>query len=66
MKCENCKFWDDDLGNNDGICHRYPPQYTLLMCNGPESTSVEDCDQGTWPITDINDWCGEFKEKQNE
>lgn len=55
-KCEDCRYWKNnvDWGVDLGTCHRSFPQCT---------------DEGTnayWPATHSSDWCGEFKEKEEE
>lgn len=60
MHCLICKFWEPDAGENDdygnalGWCHRYPPITKPL---------TEECHG--WPEVSANQWCGEFKAKEN-
>lgn len=54
MKCENCKWWWFDRLTNKGKCYRYPPKISLRK--------IDD----VRPITRNEDFCGEFKEKNNE
>lgn len=53
--CKNCIF--GELNSNGVMCHRYPP--TIIY---------ESYDQGGqlsqhFPWLELNDWCGEFKDK---
>jgi hypothetical protein len=61
MRCDKCRFWDDDVGfGNDRPCHRMPP----VMMWGEEGKKVPvDPHYGMWPLTSADDWCGEFKQK---
>jgi hypothetical protein len=47
--CTNCAFWRSS-GSDLGSCRRYPPR--LLT---PEGSL------GHWPVTQHDDWCGEFQ-----
>lgn len=57
MRCDECRFWvpsalelNDGLGPpSTGECHRYP----VVFANGWRQ-----------PITDGDDWCGEFQSKE--
>lgn len=54
--CLNCEFWEGisrELPNTEGVCHRYPP--TILQN-----------EEHIHPVMDYLDWCGEFKEKEQE
>jgi len=56
MKCEDCKFWDEDDSEPDngkckhGLCRRYPPAMKY--------------DKYFYPRTDDFAWCGEFQPKE--
>jgi hypothetical protein len=47
ITCGHCKFW---LEKQDpvGVCRRYPP------------TTVSASGHVAWPVTNHEDWCGEF------
>ncbi len=50
--CEKCRFWEPVTTNAKpvpfGRCRRYAPRQMM---------EHRDTD---WPITDYDDWCGEF------
>lgn len=52
MKCETCKYWEGTPAVGGGNCHRYAPR-----------PSGERTNTTTWPRTDANNWCGEFRER---
>lgn len=59
-RCETCKYWvHSDCDLIYGECHRLPPlrEQTLRATEGGV------LHVGTWPSTDPNDWCGEWKER---
>ena len=65
--CGTCKFWSLSLISCDGefikgVCRRNPP---ILH---PKEEEFEDEPFGVWPCTVKNEWCGEYKpkEEQNE
>lgn len=64
MRCEKCKWWEFTVGPEDGDectigdCHRNAPHCKL--------TENECSPCAVWAITNACDWCGEFKEKENE
>lgn len=52
--CENCHYYDDFLG----ACHRYPPVYiNPTTLHGYKFQFI---------AVDTYNWCGEFKEKEEE
>jgi len=52
--CSRCLYWRLlDANPNQGECRRYAPKPDAF-----ESIHM----MATWPITNIEDWCGEFKE----
>ena len=70
MRCDQCKFWRQDFTESDpskqslgGECRRHSPQPSYDP--GP----FYDLDDQTftyfpsWPITDDDDWCGEWQPK---
>ena len=58
VTCEGCRFWDAGpiKGSLTGKCRRHPPVFWR------DNPGVED-EFGYWPITDCEDWCGEFQPK---
>lgn len=49
-RCEFCQFWVV-TNKKWGACHRFPPQ--LIGTNDDVTTE--------WPMTDQDDFCGEFR-----
>jgi hypothetical protein len=57
MKCSECEFWVEPkwvTRKGLGRCRRYPPSVVV----GESS--------GIWPLTDEEDWCGEYRAKHPE
>lgn len=56
-RCDQCYFWDyagmGSSGVHIGFCHRYPPERNF--------SAKEDCGDHQ-PMTDEDDWCGEWRE----
>lgn len=52
MNCKECQYWVPGLTALAGKCHRYPPP-------GDGWTTSH-------PTTAFNDWCGEYREKENK
>jgi len=74
MKCEDCKFWDDNemREGGDGLCRKKSP---FLVCGNssiPKSRQETKCREDNvdwlaiWPETFRKDWCGEFEKKESE
>ena len=63
--CKRCRFWLnwDTEDTNLGECHRFPPRMALVHGSGPEgaSTATVRPEDGGWPLTYPDDWCGEFQ-----
>ncbi len=60
MKCVNCKFWTrrKKEGMTDfGFCHRFPPQVFFDSTNQYEISVL--------PTIHQDEFCGEFKQKEN-
>ena len=67
--CARCSFWanasmlgkDDsrifELGDAFGRCRRYPPQIH------PLAGHKVGFEYAVQPMTEANDWCGEFKNR---
>ncbi len=56
-KCENCKYWFDskDYMEGCGICRKLPP----VMIT--QNTTTDSDYFSTFPSTENDNWCGEFK-----
>ena len=63
--CKGCRFWLnwDAENTNFGECHRFPPRMMTVRECGPEGPSAATVrpEDGGWPLTYPDDWCGEFK-----
>jgi hypothetical protein len=64
-QCSECRFWLnwDSEGSNLGECHRFPPRMATVLrsdVEGPAAVMVRPEDGG-WPLTAPDDWCGEFQ-----
>jgi hypothetical protein len=66
--CKQCRFWLnwDSENTNLGECHRFPPRMAMRDENGPEgmATITVRPEDGGWPLTYPDDWCGEFQPSQ--
>ena len=57
-KCQKCLWWDNQherlkgVDDNLGYCRKHKP-----IVYGKEGRHY-----GGWPLTDMNDFCGEFRE----
>ena len=63
--CSGCRFWLnwDSENSNLGECHRYPPRMATVQrieAEGPSTRTIRPEDGG-WPLTAPDDWCGEFQ-----
>lgn len=45
IRCWGCAYWEAREDNGLGECHRMPP----------------GLGKSNWPVTEISDWCGEFR-----
>lgn len=59
--CSACRFWKQNEGKEHGECRRYPPQSTERV--GTEAGEVSSTTYSDWPLTDADEWCGEFSVK---
>jgi hypothetical protein len=69
-QCKLCRFWLnwDTEDTNLGECHRFPPRMAATLessSEGPSATTVRPEDGG-WPLTYPDDWCGEFQPRQTQ
>jgi hypothetical protein len=64
-QCSACRFWLnwDSEGTNLGECHRFPPRMATVLRSGAEGASAVMVrpEDGGWPLTAPDDWCGEFQ-----
>jgi hypothetical protein len=64
-QCSGCRFWLnwDSEQSNLGECHRFPPRMaTVLRIAGDNgSAATVRPEDGGWPLTAPDDWCGEFQ-----
>ena len=62
--CENCKFWNEIGGTDDGLvgeCRRNSPSPKTL--DGAPDTKIRFA---AWPAVDQNQWCGDYEERAME
>jgi hypothetical protein len=63
--CKGCRFWLnwDTEDTNMGECHRFPPRMATVQASGSEGPSKMTVrpEDGGWPLTYPDDWCGEFQ-----
>lgn len=58
-KCETCQFWVKEAPDRlDGECHRYAPRPKLDRAERHEDECLGVL---YWPITEINEGCGEHR-----
>lgn len=73
MTCKQCLFWktphkkpDEELAK--GFCKRYPPvydsEYTKQTIEPYIASMVDSC-CFSFPLTDEDEWCGEFSQALN-
>lgn len=55
-RCNNCAFWRKVLFETGECRRRSPCGLSNFSWNGHRD--------GVWPVTKINDWCGEFSERR--
>ena len=55
IKCEDCKFWDQDNKMSAlGLCRRYAPRASI-----GEVVKGDKAMDAIWPVTNSEQWCGE-------
>jgi hypothetical protein len=62
--CENCKFWNETGGTDDGLvgeCRRNSPLPATL--NGAVDSIIRFA---AWPATAQHQWCGDYEERPME
>ena len=73
VKCKDCKFWH--FQEKEDI--KFPDLPTITIFNGEcrrkspafmagQFTDELEWAQGVWPDTTGDDWCGEFKPRENK
>jgi hypothetical protein len=64
-QCSGCRFWLnwDSEQTNLGECHRFPPRMATVHRIDVEgaTTATVRPEDGGWPLTAPDDWCGEFQ-----
>lgn len=69
--CDNCRFWNgnsyriEDYRPQRESCRRFPPMRLIMDdCDSPRDViDHADKDSSWWqPITNCDDWCGEWQE----
>ncbi len=56
-RCERCYFWERCPDGADWV----PPASGWCHRNAPMPRDKTHTHSSDWPITDVLDWCGEFK-----
>jgi hypothetical protein len=64
-QCRDCRFWlnwDSEM-TNLGECHRFPPRLAVVTRTDAEGDTAATVrpEDGGWPLTAPDDWCGEFQ-----
>lgn len=64
--CGNCRFWEENTSVGDGDCRRRAPAKVEWDVIGKEerasiSRTSHDNRWRTFPITSLDDWCGEHE-----
>ena len=58
MECDICAYWQREQEESaTGLCRRHSPS----VVGTAESVGV-----GLWPITNSDDWCGEYERKNGQ
>lgn len=64
-QCSECRFWLnwDSETTNLGECHRFPPRMATARQPAADEEAVITLrpQDGSWPLTAPDDWCGEFQ-----
>lgn len=70
MLCKDCRCWEQLFDGNRGQCRRRAPtavpqlRMTTESEKGLDARTIGDSLQlCVWPVTGMNDWCGEFQAK---
>ncbi len=54
-RCDKCRFYEDDIGDSDGYCHRHAP-VNLTVTDDRHRVSY-----GRWPKVGSDNWCGDYE-----
>jgi len=59
-RCGLCRYWNapDSQMYVPADCRRHAPTVATMTCNHEEAV-------GRWPKTSRDDWCGDWKAKEN-
>jgi hypothetical protein len=65
-QCAGCRFWLnwDSEDTNLGECHRFPPRMAVQTSGSETAVNVRP-ENGGWPLTYPDEWCGEFQPTPN-
>lgn len=55
--CDTCKFWEHDEDDDEGWCRRRAPRPYRIPLDEDGSLHIT---RAMWPLTDANQWCGEW------
>ena len=55
-ECKKCEFFEPIGDNNNGYCHRFPPQN-----DGQDTKTIDE-----FPFVRKGYWCGEHKERKSK
>jgi hypothetical protein len=56
--CRTCRFYESNTASS-GECRRLPPTFVGLVSGLTQWPPLT----GMWPITNPDDWCGEYANK---
>ena len=58
--CDQCRFWQEiPDGELTGHCRRYAPR-PVQFAQTQTADETRGAQDGVWPTTDSDAWCGEF------
>ena len=59
--CKNCIYWNyTNRFSTKETCRRFPPSFRDKVKQYADSIQY-DAKYYIWPVTDHDDWCGEFQ-----
>ena len=72
MKCEECKYFEATVGDNNetlsGECRKRTPFLRAFVLSDDDKDRDGDGEplgrEGIWPEVQTYDWCGEFEAKE--
>jgi hypothetical protein len=66
-RCGTCRWWGGWPDDDAGLCRRYPPAFGAReMEPGEVEAGHLAADRGFWPVTDSDDWCGEWRPREGD